>query len=93
MENLQNIRIAVDAIVFGYQNSQLYVLLIQQKFGSTNSYWALPGGLVKNDDFLLQGLLNTHRSIWGNGFFHHPNFAVAIRKSLCEIHIVRADAP
>ncbi|GAA3759753.1 NUDIX domain-containing protein [Flavobacterium ginsengiterrae] len=50
MENLQNIRLAVDAIVFGYQNSQLYVLLIQQKFGSENSYWALPGGLVKNDE-------------------------------------------
>ncbi len=50
MENLQNIRVAVDAIVFGYQNSQLYVLLIQQKFGSAESYWALPGGLVKNDE-------------------------------------------
>ncbi|MHC0446670.1 NUDIX hydrolase [Flavobacterium sp. 3-218] len=52
MENLQNIRVAVDAIVFGYQNSQLYVLLIQQKFGSAESYWALPGGLVKNDESL-----------------------------------------
>mgnify|MGYP003575769384 CR=1 FL=1 len=52
MENLQNIRVAVDAIVFGYQNSQLYVLLIQQKFGSENSYWALPGGLVKNNESL-----------------------------------------
>lgn len=52
MENLQNIRVAVDAIVFGYQNGQLYVLLIQQKFGSADSYWALPGGLVKNDESL-----------------------------------------
>ncbi|TDW46046.1 8-oxo-dGTP diphosphatase [Flavobacterium sp. 270] len=52
MENLQNIRVAVDAIVFGYQNSQLYVLLIQQKFGSSESYWAFPGGLVKNDESL-----------------------------------------
>ncbi|MDP5198168.1 NUDIX domain-containing protein [Flavobacterium sp. DG2-3] len=52
MENLQNIRVAVDAIVFGYQNGQLYVLLIQQKFGSAESYWALPGGLVKNDESL-----------------------------------------
>ncbi|UPZ16514.1 NUDIX hydrolase [Flavobacterium humidisoli] len=52
MKELQNIRVAVDAIVFGYQNSQLYVLLIQQKFGSTNSYWALPGGLVKNEESL-----------------------------------------
>lgn len=52
MTNLQNIRVAVDAIVFGYQNNQLYALLIQQKFGTEESYWALPGGLVKNDESL-----------------------------------------
>jgi 8-oxo-dGTP diphosphatase len=52
----QNIRVAVDAIVFGYQNNQLYVLLIQQKFGSTESYWALPGGLVKNDESLQEAV-------------------------------------
>jgi 8-oxo-dGTP diphosphatase len=43
----QNIKIAVDAIVFGYQNNKLFVLLIQQKFGTDETYWALPGGLVK----------------------------------------------
>lgn len=52
MGESQNIRVAVDAIVFGYQNNQLYVLLIQQKFGTQESYWALPGGLVKNDESL-----------------------------------------
>lgn len=52
MSENQNIRVAVDAIVFGYQNNQLYVLLIQQKFGTQESYWALPGGLVKNDESL-----------------------------------------
>jgi 8-oxo-dGTP diphosphatase len=52
----QNIRVAVDAIVFGYQNNQLYVLLIQQKFGSKESYWALPGGLVQNDESLQQAV-------------------------------------
>jgi 8-oxo-dGTP diphosphatase len=52
MNENQNIRVAVDAIVFGYQNNQLYVLLIQQKFGTQESYWALPGGLVKNDESL-----------------------------------------
>ncbi|WP_417939210.1 NUDIX hydrolase [Flavobacterium sp. RS13.1] len=52
MTNIQNIRVAVDAIVFGYQHNQLYVLLIQQKFGTKESYWALPGGLVKNDESL-----------------------------------------
>jgi 8-oxo-dGTP diphosphatase len=52
----QNIRVAVDAIVFGYQNNQLYVLLIQQKFGSKESYWALPGGLVQNEESLQQAV-------------------------------------
>lgn len=52
MSENQNIRVAVDAIVFGYQSNQLYVLLIQQKFGTQESYWALPGGLVKNEESL-----------------------------------------
>jgi 8-oxo-dGTP diphosphatase len=52
MSGDQNIRVAVDAIVFGYQNNQLYVLLIQQKFGTQEIYWALPGGLVQNDESL-----------------------------------------
>jgi 8-oxo-dGTP diphosphatase len=52
MNENQNIKVAVDAIVFGYQNNQLYVLLIQQKFGTQDSYWALPGGLVQNDESL-----------------------------------------
>ena len=57
MENLQNIRIAVDAIVFGYKNNGLYVLLIEQKFGSADKYWALPGGLVKNDESLSDAVI------------------------------------
>lgn len=52
----QNIKIAVDAIVFGYQNNQLYVLLIQQKFGTETSYWALPGGLVRNQESLFDAV-------------------------------------
>lgn len=52
MNENQNIRVAVDAIVFGYQSNQLYILLIQQKFGTQESYWALPGGLVKNEESL-----------------------------------------
>ncbi len=52
MSEYQKIKVAVDAIVFGYQNNQLYVLLIQQKFGTQESYWALPGGLVRDDESL-----------------------------------------
>lgn len=54
--NHQNIRIAVDAVVFGYKENKLYVLLIQQKFGSLNTYWALPGGLVQEDESLLEAV-------------------------------------
>ena len=57
MENFQNIRIAVDAIVFGYKNNSLYVLLIEQQFGSSDKYWALPGGLVKNDESLSDAVI------------------------------------
>lgn len=53
---IQNIKIAVDAIVFGYQNSKLYVLLIQQKFGTNEIYWALPGGLVGENEPLIEAV-------------------------------------
>jgi 8-oxo-dGTP diphosphatase len=56
MNENQNIRVAVDAIVFGYQNNQLYVLLIQQKFGTQESSWALPGGLVHNQESLQEAV-------------------------------------
>ena len=57
MEKLQNIRIAVDAIVFGYKNNDLYALLIEQQFGTSEKYWALPGGLVKNDESLNDAVI------------------------------------
>ena len=57
MENFQNIRIAVDAIVFGYKNNSLYVLLIEQQFGSSEKYWAVPGGLVKNEESLSDAVI------------------------------------
>ncbi|WP_310554699.1 NrtR DNA-binding winged helix domain-containing protein [Flavobacterium sp.] len=56
MSENQNIRIAVDAIVFGYQNNNLFVLLIQQKFGTETAYWALPGGLVQNRESLTDAV-------------------------------------
>lgn len=53
---LQNIRIAVDAVVFGYQDGKLYILLIRQKFGSQEAYWALPGGLVQDNEPLIDAV-------------------------------------
>ncbi len=48
----QKIKIAVDAIVFGYRNNCLYVLLIKQKYGPLKNTWVLPGGFVKSDEAL-----------------------------------------
>ncbi len=52
MELKQNIKIAVDAIVFGYADYNLNVLLIKQKFGDLKNQWALVGGFVKDNETL-----------------------------------------
>jgi 8-oxo-dGTP diphosphatase len=52
----QNIKIAVDAIVFGYANNQLNILLINQKFGALKNQWALVGGFVKDDEPLIDAV-------------------------------------
>ena len=52
MELKQNIKIAVDAIVFGYADNKLNVLLINQKFGELKNQWALVGGFVKDSETL-----------------------------------------
>jgi len=49
----QDIRLAVDIIVFGYQSNKLFVLLAKQKFGPFKDKWVLPGGFVLNDEGLL----------------------------------------
>lgn len=57
MPKIQDIKVAVDAIVFGYQNKQLYVLLIKQKYGIFEDKWVLPGGLVKNEESLTNAVI------------------------------------
>jgi 8-oxo-dGTP diphosphatase len=48
----QNIKVAVDAIVFGYSQHQLHVLLVQQKYGPMQGRWVLVGGFVHDDEAL-----------------------------------------
>ncbi|MDP5231197.1 MAG: NUDIX hydrolase [Cellulophaga sp.] len=60
MEITQNIKIAVDAIVFGYSKNELNVLLIKQKFGALKNKWALVGGFVKDDEKLQDAV---HREL------------------------------
>lgn len=47
----QNIKLAVDAVVFGYTSKDgLSVLLIKRNIEPFKGSWALPGGLVKDDE-------------------------------------------
>ncbi len=57
MQIQQNIKVAVDAVVFGYNENKLQVLLIQQKFGLEKDNWALPGGFVKDDETLDEAVV------------------------------------
>lgn len=52
----QDIKLAVDPVVFGYQNNQLFILLVKQKFGPLKGQWVLPGGFVKNGEGLQQAV-------------------------------------
>ena len=56
MKLRQNINLAVDGIIFGYQDHSLYVLLIKQKYGSQKGKWALPGGFVQDDEGLMSAV-------------------------------------
>lgn len=42
--------LTVDMVVWGYDNKQLYLLLIQRKNEPYKNKWALPGGFVDEDE-------------------------------------------
>ncbi len=55
---IQDIKVAVDAVVFGYNSSKgLQVLLIKRNIEPFMNSWALPGGLVLNSEKLEQAVL------------------------------------
>ena len=57
MSHPQNIRVAVDAVVFGYESKKnLSVLLIKRGVEPFKNSWALPGGLVKEEESLEQAV-------------------------------------
>lgn len=52
----QNIKVAVDAVVFGYDKKGLSVLLIERKHPDGKKKWALPGGFVEDDESLAKAV-------------------------------------
>ena len=55
----ENIKLAVDAIIFGYviEEKDLQILLIKRKIEPFKDAWALPGGFVKNNETLEDAVL------------------------------------
>ncbi len=52
----QNIKLTVDAVVFGYENENIYLLLIKRKYEPFKDQWALPGGYVKDEESLEEAV-------------------------------------
>ncbi len=50
----QDIKVAVDIVLFGYEQNQLFILLIKQKYGKYKDRWSLPGGFVKDNEGLKE---------------------------------------
>lgn len=50
--NKQSIKLSVDAVVFGYEEGNISVLLIQRKYEPFKGQWAIPGGFVLDNESL-----------------------------------------
>lgn len=46
----QSIKLTVDAVVFGYEEGNISVLLIKRKYEPFKGNWAIPGGFVLNNE-------------------------------------------
>ena len=57
MSPVQNIKLSVDAVVFGYTSSEgLSILLLKRSLEPHRGNWALPGGLVKDHESLEEAV-------------------------------------
>lgn len=65
-DSLQNIKVAVDAAIFSVKQEELVVLLIQMKKEPFQEMWALPGGLLEENETSLaaaQRILSTQTGV------------------------------
>ena len=50
------IKLSVDAVVFGYEEQTISVLLIKRKYEPFKGKWAIPGGFVLNNESLEEAV-------------------------------------
>jgi 8-oxo-dGTP diphosphatase len=48
----QHPRVAADVAVFAFRDGAMNVLLVRRRYEPYESYWALPGGLIRSDETL-----------------------------------------
>ncbi|WP_158276205.1 NUDIX domain-containing protein [Brumimicrobium oceani] len=46
----QNIKVAADAVVFSFDETGLYLLLIERKKATKGKKWAVPGGFIEDNE-------------------------------------------
>jgi 8-oxo-dGTP diphosphatase len=51
-----SIKLTVDAVVFGYEEGEISILLIKRKYAPFKGQWAIPGGFVLNDESLEEAV-------------------------------------
>ncbi|MFT5214460.1 MAG: 8-oxo-dGTP diphosphatase [Patiriisocius sp.] len=52
----QFIKLSVDAVVFGYEQGTILILLIKRKYEPFKGKWAIPGGFVLNNESLEEAV-------------------------------------
>ena len=52
----QSLKLTVDAVVFGYEQGHISVVLIKRKYEPFKGQWAIPGGFVKNNESLEEAV-------------------------------------
>lgn len=52
----QSIKLTVDAVVFGYEEGLVSILLVKRKYEPFKGCWALPGGFVADEESLEEAV-------------------------------------